>query len=74
MLPHCVVAGVAARLEKQRVAIYERLMSFTDPRVWFLCGSRFCYILHHLWHSAGVGGGAVTWDDYVQSRHAIVPI
>ncbi|CEL63187.1 hypothetical protein RSOLAG1IB_05228 [Rhizoctonia solani AG-1 IB] len=74
MLPHCVVAGVAARLESQRVAVYSKLNSFTDARPWLVSGSQFSRFLYHLWHATGTGGGAVTWDDYVQSRQAIIPI
>ncbi|CAE6459090.1 unnamed protein product [Rhizoctonia solani] len=74
MLPHCVVAGVAARLEKHRVAIYDKLISFQDARPWYFCGAQFSQFLYHLWHGVGSAGAAVTWDDYVQSRHAVIPI
>ncbi|KAF8672142.1 hypothetical protein RHS04_07896 [Rhizoctonia solani] len=74
MLPHCIAAGVAARLERHRVAIYRKLMSFTDARPWFSCGPQFSQFLHHLWHGAGDGGRAVTWDDYIQARQQVIPI
>ncbi|CAE6465291.1 unnamed protein product [Rhizoctonia solani] len=74
ILPHCVVAGVAARLEKQRVAVYEKLMLFTDARPWLFCGPQFSQFLYHMWHGEGVGGEAVKWDDYVQSRNTVIPI
>ncbi|CAE6444633.1 unnamed protein product [Rhizoctonia solani] len=74
MLPHCIVAGVAARLEKHRIAVYEKLRSFDDTGAWLFSGSQFSQALYHLWHSAGMGGAPVTWDDYVQSRCAVIPI
>ncbi|CEL55911.1 hypothetical protein RSOLAG1IB_01923 [Rhizoctonia solani AG-1 IB] len=74
MLPHCLVAGVVARLEKQRAIIYRKLNSFADTRPWIVPGPQFSRFLYHLWHGAGAGGGAVTWDDYVRSRQAITPI
>ncbi|KAF8752502.1 GAL4-like Zn(II)2Cys6 (or C6 zinc) binuclear cluster DNA-binding domain [Rhizoctonia solani] len=73
-LPHCVVAGLAARLEKQRIAVYEHLRSIKSERVWLFPGSQFSEILYHLWHGVGLGGASVTWDDYVRSRCAIAPI
>ncbi|QRW20087.1 Fungal Zn(2)-Cys(6) binuclear cluster domain [Rhizoctonia solani] len=67
-------AGIAARLERHRVAVYETLLSFTDARPWLLGGPRFSQFLYHLWHGAGEGGRAITWNDYVQSRHETNPL
>ncbi|CAE6388982.1 unnamed protein product, partial [Rhizoctonia solani] len=74
MLPHCVVAGIAARLEKQRIRVYEKLNSFLDPRAWLLRGPQFNRALYHLWHSTGAGGKAVTWDDYIRARDTVMPL
>ncbi|KAF8752632.1 hypothetical protein RHS01_07571 [Rhizoctonia solani] len=67
-------AGLAARQEKQRIAVYEKLISFKDTRVWLYCGQQFSEFLYSLWHGVGIGGAAVTWGDYVRSRRTIVPI
>ncbi|KAF8685578.1 hypothetical protein RHS04_00776 [Rhizoctonia solani] len=73
MLPQCVVqAGIAARMEKHRVAVYQKLMSFTGPRLWLFDGPQYSQFLYHLWRGVGEGGRAVTWDDYVRSRQAII--
>ncbi|CAE6373905.1 unnamed protein product [Rhizoctonia solani] len=74
MLPHCIAAGVAARLEKHRVAVYKKLVSFAGARCWLFCGLQFSQFFYHLWHGVGAGGGAVTWDDYIQSRQAVAPV
>ncbi|KAF8700521.1 hypothetical protein RHS03_06651, partial [Rhizoctonia solani] len=74
MLPHCFVAGVAARLESQRAAVYKKLFLLKGSRLWVFGGSQISLFLYHLWHSAGAGGGPVTWDDYVQSREAVTPV
>ncbi|CAE6444611.1 unnamed protein product [Rhizoctonia solani] len=73
MLPHCVVAGVAARLEKHRIAVYEKLRSLKGTHIWLFPGTQFSEVLYHLWHGVGLGGAAVTWNDYVQSRCAVAP-
>ncbi|KAF8751140.1 hypothetical protein RHS01_08710 [Rhizoctonia solani] len=74
MLTHYVVAGLAARLEKHRIVIYERLMLLKDTRVWLFYGPQMNQILRHLWHGVGAEGAPVTWDDYVQSRSVIIPV
>ncbi|KAF8685519.1 hypothetical protein RHS04_00779 [Rhizoctonia solani] len=72
MFSHYVVAGLAARLESQRIAVYEKLLSFTDGRVWLFSGPEFGFLLRRFWHGAGAGGAAVTWDDYVRAMSASV--
>ncbi|CAE6393579.1 unnamed protein product, partial [Rhizoctonia solani] len=74
MFTHYVVAGLAARLEKHRVAVYERLISISNARAWLFDGSQFSQVLYRLWHGLGLGGAPVTWDDYVQSRRVVIPI
>ncbi|CAE6355520.1 unnamed protein product [Rhizoctonia solani] len=74
MFTHCVMAGVAARLEKHRTLVRERLLSFKDTRVWLFRGPQFSQVLEHLWLGVGAGGGPVTWDDYVRSRCAVIPL
>ncbi|CAE7195618.1 unnamed protein product, partial [Rhizoctonia solani] len=67
MLMSCVVAGLAARLEKHRVLVYNMLLSFKGAQVWLFQGPQLGQVLYHLWHGVGAGGASVTWDDYVQS-------
>ncbi|CAE6365728.1 unnamed protein product [Rhizoctonia solani] len=74
MLPHCVIAGLAARLEKHRVAVYEKLRSLGNTRVWLFAGTQFGEVLYELWHGAGIGGAPVMWDDYVKCRRRVIPM
>ncbi|CAE6536963.1 unnamed protein product [Rhizoctonia solani] len=74
MFIHYVVAGIGARSEKQRSFLREKLLSFKGARVWLFRGPELSRVLDHLWHGVGAGGAPVTWDDYVQSRCAVVPI
>ncbi|KAF8677615.1 hypothetical protein RHS04_06113 [Rhizoctonia solani] len=74
LVTHCVVVGVAARLEKHRVAAYEKLRSFKYARACLFDGTDFSRALYHLWHGVGLGGAPVTWEDYVQSRRAVIPM
>ncbi|CAE6355484.1 unnamed protein product [Rhizoctonia solani] len=74
MLGPYIVAGLAARLEKHRVVLYKQLLSLKHMGVWLFHGPQFSQILYHLWHGIGMGGAPVMWDDYVQSRYAIIPI
>ncbi|KAF8599449.1 hypothetical protein BDV93DRAFT_300265 [Ceratobasidium sp. AG-I] len=72
-LPY-LTAGLAARYEHQRAAVRDKIASFFDTRIWILPGAEFIKVLDHLWHGAAVGGAPVTWDDYVYSRRAVLPI
>jgi hypothetical protein len=65
---------LAARFEKHRVAVYEILHSIKLTRVWLFPGSKFGEVLYDLWHGVGLGGAAVTWDDYGRSRCAAAPL
>ncbi|QRW20075.1 Fungal Zn(2)-Cys(6) binuclear cluster domain [Rhizoctonia solani] len=67
-------AGVAARLERQRAVVCKKLFLITGSHPWAPEGPQLGLFLYRLWHSAGAGGGPVTWDDYVQSRQAVAPI
>ncbi|KAF8685074.1 hypothetical protein RHS04_00931 [Rhizoctonia solani] len=74
MLMHYVVLGLGAQHEEQRAIIRERLLSFQGRRVWLFRGPEFSRVLDHLWNGVGAGGAPVTWDDYVRSRCAVLPI
>ncbi|CAE6402542.1 unnamed protein product [Rhizoctonia solani] len=74
MLTQYIVAGLAARLEKHRIVLYEKLLSLRDTRVWLFHGPQFGQVLYGLWHGTGVGGAPIMWEDYVRSRWAIIPI
>ncbi|KAG9075196.1 hypothetical protein FRC06_010226 [Ceratobasidium sp. 370] len=70
----CLIAGIAARKERQRASVRMRIASFSATRIWVLQGADFKSVLDHLWHGAAKDGRAVIWDDYVVSRRAVLPI
>ncbi|KAG9121300.1 hypothetical protein FRC07_002785, partial [Ceratobasidium sp. 392] len=70
----CVVAGLATPYEHQRAMVRDKLESFRDTHIWLCRGSDLAAVLDHVWHGAARDGGAVTWEDYVQSRGVVLPI
>ncbi|CAE6439300.1 unnamed protein product [Rhizoctonia solani] len=62
-----IVAGIAARYERQRTLIFQKLNSFVGVRLWILRGRDFAQVLVDLWHGRAIGGAAIMWDDYVQA-------
>ncbi|CAE6389053.1 unnamed protein product [Rhizoctonia solani] len=69
-----VVAGIAAQSEPQRTFLLQKLKTFNGVRLWILRGRDFARVLKHLWDGPAVGGAAVGWDEYVQSRCKVLPI
>ncbi|KAF8594955.1 hypothetical protein BDV93DRAFT_564900 [Ceratobasidium sp. AG-I] len=70
----CLIAGAAARQEKHRAVVRIKIIASRGERFWVLPGADFVPVLDHLWHGAGVNGSSTTWDDYVNSRCAMLPI
>ncbi|KAB5592131.1 hypothetical protein CTheo_4452 [Ceratobasidium theobromae] len=72
----CLVAGVAARHERHRALICNKIsaLSNSDALALGVRGADFIPVLDHLWHSAASSGKPVTWEDYVQSRCAVLLI
>ncbi|CAE6406216.1 unnamed protein product [Rhizoctonia solani] len=73
-----LIAGVAARQEKHRAALRNKVISESSQKVHPLAlpvrGADFVPVLDHLWHGVGSGGSPVTWDGYVQSRCITLPL
>lgn len=70
----CLLAGACARQESQRSVIERQLSSLRASRMWVLRSADFTSVLEHLWHGVGKDGRATTWDDYVTSRRAVLPV
>ncbi|CAE6536855.1 unnamed protein product [Rhizoctonia solani] len=72
----CLIAGVAARKEKHRASLRNKLNSETVQKLntFILRSSDFVTVLDHLWHGTGSGGRPITWEDYVQSRRTVLPV
>ncbi|CAE7222373.1 unnamed protein product [Rhizoctonia solani] len=72
----CVIAGAAARQEKHRASLRSKIASRSSRReiILVLRAAEFAAVLDHLWHGAGADGKPTTWEDYVHSRCAVIPI
>ncbi|KAF8606102.1 hypothetical protein BDV93DRAFT_520960 [Ceratobasidium sp. AG-I] len=64
------MAGVCVRGEKQRAQIRESMIQSKKNTAWFFRGTNLVPVLDHLWRGAAANGGAVTWEDYINSRRA----
>ncbi|CEL53595.1 hypothetical protein RSOLAG1IB_06450 [Rhizoctonia solani AG-1 IB] len=69
-----LLAGICSHTEKRRRLVRERLGCAAETRFWAFHGSDIVPILDHLWLGAGIGGRPVTWNDYVHSRHSMLPL
>ncbi|CAE7132138.1 unnamed protein product [Rhizoctonia solani] len=69
-----LIAGICSRTEKQRRLVRERLGCATESRFWLFHGPDIIPVLDHLWLGAAIGGQPITWDDYIRSRHVMLPL
>lgn len=70
----CLIAAAAARQEKHRATLRSKIAIFRNLSSLMLRGADFVTVLDHLWHGTASGGRPITWEDYVQSRCAALPI
>ena len=63
-------AGICVRGEKQRAQIRESMAQSKKNTTWMFRGMDVVPVLNHLWHGVAANGGAVKWEDYVDSRRA----
>ncbi|CAE6528277.1 unnamed protein product [Rhizoctonia solani] len=75
---HCfaqyLIAGICSRTEKQRKMVRERLGNAAESRLWLFHGPDIIPVLDHLWLGAALEGQPVTWDNYIHSRHVMLPL
>ncbi|KAJ1305398.1 hypothetical protein OPQ81_000413 [Rhizoctonia solani] len=71
-----LIAGIAARRETHRAVLRSKLTGemVRKVNVFIIRGSDFAAVLDHLWHGVGSQGRPVTWDNYVQSPCAVLPV
>ncbi|CAE6383495.1 unnamed protein product [Rhizoctonia solani] len=69
-----LIAGICSRTEKRRRLVRERLGCAAETRLWVFHGPDIVPVLDHLWLGAAIGGKPVTWNDYVHSRHSMLPL
>ena len=67
-------AGVAAQQEKHRAILRSKIEACQNEKIWILRGDDFALVLDHLWHGVASGGRPTTWNDYANSRKAVLPI
>ncbi|CUA71982.1 Adhesion and hyphal regulator 1 [Rhizoctonia solani] len=70
----CIIAAAAARKEKHRAILRKKVVVSRGDRVCLIRGADFALVLDHLWHGAAAGGYPTTWQDYVDSRFAVLPV
>ncbi|EUC53638.1 fungal Zn(2)-cys(6) binuclear cluster domain protein, putative [Rhizoctonia solani AG-3 Rhs1AP] len=70
----CLITGICSRTEKHRRLVRERLGCAAETRFWMFRGPEIVPILDHLWLGAGMEGKPVTWNDYLHSRHTVLPL
>lgn len=70
----CLIAGAAARKERHRAIIRKKIQASQKADACLLRGADFVFVLDHLWHNAASGGASTTWEDYVNSRCATLPL
>ncbi|QRV96316.1 Fungal specific transcription factor domain [Ceratobasidium sp. AG-Ba] len=73
MMP-LLLACIAAKSETDRSRYCAVVSQVGHKHSWLLKGVEFASVLDHLWHGAGANGEPVTWDDYLDSRRAVVTI
>ncbi|KAJ1305732.1 hypothetical protein OPQ81_010464 [Rhizoctonia solani] len=76
LLIPCVIAGAAARKERHRANLRNKLARRLYQReiTPVLRVSEFVPVLDHLWHGVGIEGKPTTWEDFVHSRCTALPI
>ncbi|KAF8594948.1 hypothetical protein BDV93DRAFT_564895 [Ceratobasidium sp. AG-I] len=68
------MAAAATRHESHRAFLRTKVHAARNENIWILRGADFVPVLDHLWHGVGAGGAPVRWDDYVDSRCAVLPL
>ncbi|CAE6388241.1 unnamed protein product [Rhizoctonia solani] len=69
-----IFAGICACSESQRNYVVCLVALQRHTRMWVLQVSDFVHVLLHLWAGAARGGHPITWDDYIRSRRAVLPV
>ncbi|KAG8710289.1 hypothetical protein FRC09_000197 [Ceratobasidium sp. 395] len=69
-----LLAAICTPSEAQRNRLRAAIAEPGENKIWLLQTVQLAFVLDHLWHGAAANGAAVTWDDYVSSRRAVVPI
>ncbi|CCO37947.1 hypothetical protein BN14_12107 [Rhizoctonia solani AG-1 IB] len=70
----CIVAAAAARKEKHRAILRKKIGVSRNEKACLIRGADFLLVLDHLWHGAAAGGRPTTWQDYSDSRFAVLPV
>lgn len=68
----CVIAAAAARREKHRAILRKKILASRNEQVCLIRGADFVLVLDHLWHGVAAAGRPTTWQDYIESRLAVL--
>ncbi|QRV96390.1 Fungal specific transcription factor domain [Ceratobasidium sp. AG-Ba] len=74
MMAPVLVAAVCARSEADRAQFHALISQSGNSKMQILKNMNFAGVLDHLWQGAAANGAPVTWEDYVNSRRAVIDV
>ncbi|KAG8719349.1 hypothetical protein FRC09_011237 [Ceratobasidium sp. 395] len=69
-----LLAAVCAKSEADRTKPRTIISCSEENKVPLMLSMKFADVLDHLWHGAAANGRPVTWNDYVNSRKAVIDV
>lgn len=66
--------GICAQKEQHRKRVMERFTAPLQMDWGLLRVSMFARVLENLWHGIAINGQGITWNDYLSSRNAVIPV
>lgn len=70
----CLMASICTPSEKYRAELNDAFLNVEDTKPWLFKAMGCKPVINHLWHGAAANGRPVRWEDYVNSRRAMLHI
>ncbi|QRW24304.1 Fungal specific transcription factor domain [Rhizoctonia solani] len=70
----CLIASICTPSEKHRTELRNAFVKVEEHLPWLFRALDYRNLVDHLWHGAAAGGKPVRWEDYINSRRAVMPI
>jgi hypothetical protein len=67
-------ASICTPSEKHRAELRNAFVKVEKELPWLFRALDYKSVMDHLWHGAAAGGKPVRWDDYIESRRAVMPV
>ncbi|ELU42967.1 fungal zn(2)-Cys(6) binuclear cluster domain-containing protein [Rhizoctonia solani AG-1 IA] len=67
-------ASICTPSEKHRTELRNAFVKVEEHLPWLFRALDYRNLVDHLWHGAAAGGKPVRWEDYINSRRAVMPI